>query len=47
MNEYKQLQFIKEDDVRTFDERMAALSAIRDEDFPEWKEWAEHTLQIN
>jgi hypothetical protein len=47
MNEYKQLQFIKEDDVRTFEQRMAALPAIRDEDFPEWKEWAEQALLSN
>ena len=38
--EYKQVQWIKEDDTRSFDDRMASLPFIRDEDLPEWEEWA-------
>jgi hypothetical protein len=46
MPEYKQLQFIGENDTRTFEERLAALPAIRDEDFAEWEEWATRTFNI-
>lgn len=38
--EYKQVQWIKENDNRSFDDRMASLPFIRDEDLPEWEEWA-------
>jgi hypothetical protein len=38
--EYKQVQWIDENDNRSFDERMSSLPFIRDEDLPEWEEWA-------
>jgi hypothetical protein len=38
--EYKQMQWIKDTDTRSFDERMASLPFVRDEDLPEWQEWA-------
>jgi len=38
--EYKQMQWIKDTDTRSFDERMASLPFVRDEDLPEWEEWA-------
>lgn len=46
MPEYKQLQFIQDDDVRTFEERMLVLPFVRDEDLPEWEEWANRTFDI-
>jgi hypothetical protein len=46
MPEYKQLQYINENDTRTFDERLAALPLVRDEDLPEWEEWANRTFDI-
>jgi len=47
MPEYKQLQFIGENDTRTLEERLAALPVIRDEDLPEWKEWAIRTFNLS
>jgi len=44
MPDYKQLQFITDSDTRTFEERLAALPFVRDEDLPEWEEWANRTL---
>jgi len=38
--EYKQMQWIKDTDTRSFDERMTSLPFVRDEDLPEWQEWA-------
>ena len=38
--EYKQMQWIKDTDTRSFEERMASLPFVRDEDLPEWQEWA-------
>jgi hypothetical protein len=38
--EYKQMQWIKDTDTRSFEERMACLPFVRDEDLPEWQEWA-------
>lgn len=46
MPEYKQLQYIGENDTRTFEERLAALPVIRDEDLPEWEEWAKRTFDL-
>jgi len=46
MPEYKQVQYISENDTRTFEQRLAALPAIRDEDLPEWEEWAKRTFNI-
>jgi hypothetical protein len=41
---YKQVQFIRDMDTRTFDERHAALPFVRDEDLPEWESWWNRTL---
>jgi len=38
--DYKQVQKIMDNDTRSFDERMACLPFVRDEDLPEWEEWA-------
>jgi len=38
--EYKQVQFIKDLDTRNFEERLSSLPFVRDEDLPEWEEWA-------
>lgn len=44
---YKQVQFIRDNDTRTFDERHDALPFVRDEDLPEWKNWWENMMGIN
>lgn len=38
--EYRQVQSIAYNDTRSFEERLAALPFVRDEDLPEWEEWA-------
>jgi hypothetical protein len=38
--EYKMVQKIDESDCRGFDDRLASLPFVRDEDLPEWEEWA-------
>jgi hypothetical protein len=38
--EYRPVQRILENDTRSIEERMAALPFVREEDLPEWKEWA-------
>lgn len=38
--EYRQVQSIAYNDNRSFEERFAALPFVRDEDLPEWEEWA-------
>jgi hypothetical protein len=38
--EYRMVQKIDESDNRGFDDRLAALPFVRDEDLPEWEEWA-------
>ena len=43
---YKPVQMIGENDSRTIEERMASLPAIREEDFPEWEEWANRTFDL-
>ena len=41
---YKQVQFIQDNDTRTFEQRMATLPFVRDEELPEWKLWWEKNL---
>lgn len=41
---YKQVQYIRENDQRTYEQRHAALPFVRDEDLPEWEEWWDRTL---
>jgi len=43
---YKPVQMIGENDSRTIEDRMASLPAIREEDFPEWEEWANRTFDL-
>lgn len=38
--QYRVVQTISESDSRGFDARFAALPFVRDEDLPEWEEWA-------
>lgn len=38
--EYKQVQFILENDNRSFEERFSSLPFVREEELPEWEEWA-------
>jgi hypothetical protein len=38
----KQVQFIGNDDNRTIEERLATLPNVRDEELPEWQEWANY-----
>lgn len=38
--QYRMVQKIDESDNRGFDERLAALPFVRDEDLPEWENWA-------
>jgi hypothetical protein len=40
----KQVQFIGDDDTRTLEERLSTLPTIRDEEFPEWREWAKYNF---
>lgn len=40
----KQVQFIGDNDNRTFEERLAALPNIREEELPEWREWAKYNF---
>ena len=42
--EYKQVQRIMDNDTRSFDERMASLPFVRDEDLAEWEEWADRAF---
>jgi len=44
---YKQMQFIAESDNRTLEERIRSLPTVREEDLPEWKEWAEANVLDN
>jgi hypothetical protein len=44
---YRQVQFIQENDNRTLDERIRSLPTIREEDLPEWREWAEANVLDN
>ena len=44
---YKQVQFIEDADRRTMEERIRSLPTIREEDLPEWKEWAEANVLDN
>lgn len=41
---YKQVQTIRDNDTRTFDERHAALPFVRDEDLPDWEDWWNRTM---
>lgn len=41
---YKQVQFIRDNDTRSFDERHATLPFVREEELPEWEEWWNRTL---
>lgn len=38
--EYKQVQVILDNDNRSFDQRFASLPFVREEELPEWEEWA-------
>ena len=38
--EYKQVQVILDNDNRSFDQRFASLPFAREEELPEWEEWA-------
>lgn len=40
----KQVQVIGENDNRTLDERLSTLPNIRDEELPEWQEWAKYNF---
>ena len=44
---YRQVQSIQDNDNRTLDERIGSLPTIREEDLPEWKEWAEANVLDN
>lgn len=41
---YKQVQSIRENDTRTYEQRHDALPFVRDEDLPEWEEWWNRTM---
>ena len=41
---YKQVQFIRDNDTRTLEERHAALPFVRDEELPEWESWWTRTM---
>lgn len=43
-NSYKQIQFVRENDTRTYEQRHATLPFVRDEDLPEWEEWWNRTM---
>ena len=38
----KQVQFIGNNDNRTLEERLKTLPFVRDEELPEWQEWANY-----
>jgi hypothetical protein len=38
----KQVQFIGDNDTRTLEERLKSLPFVRDEELPEWEEWAKY-----
>lgn len=40
----KQIQFIGDDDNRTLEQRLSTLPTIRDEELPEWQEWAKYNF---
>jgi|LakMenE18May11ns_1017448.scaffolds.fasta_scaffold9957994_5 hypothetical protein len=40
----KQVQIVSDDDTRTLEQRLAALPNIRDEELPEWREWAKYNF---
>jgi len=40
----KQVQVIGENDNRTLDKRLSTLPNIRDEELPEWREWAKYNF---
>lgn len=44
---YKQVQVIADTDTRTLEDRIRSLPTIREEDLPEWKEWAEANVLDN
>ena len=44
---YKQVQVITDTDTRTLEDRIHSLPTIREEDLPEWKEWAEANVLDN
>jgi hypothetical protein len=44
---YRQVQIIQDNDNRTLDERIRSLPTIREEDLPEWREWAEANVLDN
>ena len=41
---YKQVQFIRDNDTRTVEQRHNDLPFVRDEDLPEWEAWWNHTM---
>lgn len=41
---YRQVQFIGDEDNRSFEERHASLPFIRDEELADWEEWWNRTL---
>lgn len=43
-NAMKPVCLIAENDVRTIEERIKALPNVREEEYPEWKEWAEYNF---
>jgi hypothetical protein len=45
--EYKQVQFIGENDTRSFDERFKTLPFVREEDLNEWKSWWEDLMNLS
>ena len=42
--EYRAVQIIDENDTRSFEERFASLPFVREEDLPEWQEWANRSF---
>jgi len=42
--EYRAVQRIDENDTRSFEERFASLPFVREEDLPEWQEWANRSF---
>jgi len=42
----KTVQLITDGDTRTVEERIKALPFVRDEELPEWEEWAKYCFGI-
>lgn len=42
-NGYQQVQFLADNDTRTYEERVASLPFVRNEDLPQWENWWSYT----